>query len=86
MILTVNQPTDVWKPAPDARLGRLTVLRNSAPRGFGANHNRAIRHCTEPFCAVVNPDIRISGNPFRLLSEALADDRSCVMVAPIQTV
>ena len=35
----------------------LTERHNTAPAGFGANHNQALAHCTTPFLAVLNPDV-----------------------------
>lgn len=37
----------------------IRVLRNSQPKGFGANHNAAFAASTAPFFVVVNPDIRL---------------------------
>lgn len=54
---------------PEADLGtldqeRITVLNNTAPQGFGANHNAAFKLARTPFFAVVNPDIRLQEDPF----------------------
>lgn len=38
---------------------RLTELFNPEPIGFGANHNRAFRHCGTTFFCVLNPDIEL---------------------------
>jgi GT2 family glycosyltransferase len=61
LILTLNVP----EPAP-AELERLPfeslVLRNERPRGFAANHNRAFLRCTTPWFAVLNPDLRLTGD------------------------
>jgi GT2 family glycosyltransferase len=48
------------------------VITNTGIRGFGANHNAAFERCrTEYFC-VANPDIRLPGDPFASLLQALA--------------
>lgn len=48
----------------------LRIVRNEIPKGFGANHNAAFRRCTSPYFCILNPDIRISEDPFEpLLSE-----------------
>lgn len=55
----------------------LALLENTAPAGFGANHNRAFAYDQqspapgEAF-AVLNPDIQLHGNPFAALLAALA--------------
>jgi hypothetical protein len=47
--------------------GRVCVLKNSHPKGFGANHNAAFQVTESPYFAVVNPDIRLGVNPFPAL-------------------
>jgi N-acetylglucosaminyl-diphospho-decaprenol L-rhamnosyltransferase len=60
---------------------RVTHLRNRVPKGFGANHNAAFKHCRARYFCVVNPDIRIHSNPFPDLLAVLQDTRVGV-VAP----
>lgn len=65
-------------PEPDilsARPARLTVVDNPRPKGFGANHNAAFRTVRTPFFLVLNPDVRLEGNPFPALLACLADER-----------
>jgi len=57
------------------------VLRNPAPRGFGANHNAAFLHARGRWFCVVNPDIRINENPFPALLSTL-EQRRVGVVAP----
>jgi N-acetylglucosaminyl-diphospho-decaprenol L-rhamnosyltransferase len=52
---------------------RVKHLRNSTPRGFGANHNAAFKHCDAKYFCIANPDIRISSNLFSDLVSALQD-------------
>ena len=61
----------------------LIVIRNSVPRGFGANHNAAFKICTTPWFGVLNPDLALSERePFTLtLDTALAMPR-VGMIAP----
>lgn len=56
VLLTINIPENT--EAFEERPYPLTVLRNSSPRGFGANHNAAFAHARGTYFAVVNPDIR----------------------------
>lgn len=51
------------------------MIMNEHPRGFGANHNAAFRRCTSPLYCVVNPDIRLTIDPFPVLAAALASPR-----------
>ena len=60
IVVTLNLVDEVFDPAPYEGL-RLTVLRNSRPKGFGANHNAAFAHCDSPWFVVLNPDIRMPG-------------------------
>ena len=85
VVVTVNQPFDTWRPARAEIAGTvLEVLRNSAPQGFGANHNRAFGHCCEPCFAVVNPDIRLTVDPFEALISRLEHDAGCALAVPVQ--
>jgi N-acetylglucosaminyl-diphospho-decaprenol L-rhamnosyltransferase len=51
----------------------LEVVRNAAPRGFGANHNAAFKQASADHFAVLNPDLRLPQDPFKVLLPALAD-------------
>ena len=49
----------------------LRIIKNPAPKGFGANHNAAFRLCTTPWFLVLNPDIELRGDPIaQLLAHA----------------
>ena len=60
VIITLNIPEDV----PLLNDGRVRVIRNVSPKGFGANHNAAFQLCHQPCFCVLNPDIELSENPF----------------------
>ena len=64
------------------------VLENSVPAGFGANHNHAFEvdrtQGGGDVLAVVNPDVRLSGNPFPALLRALARDPRAALAYPRQ--
>lgn len=75
VILTVNAPEQL------SALADVSVIRNSSPRGFGANHNAALHQSkTEYFC-VLNPDIRLRSDPFPALLDEVSDPQVGV-VAP----
>ncbi len=81
VILTLNFPEDLAFGA-DAFAFPVQVIRNPRPQGFGANHNAAFRQVnTGSFC-VLNPDIRLPGNPFPALRAALRNPEIGV-VAPL---
>jgi GT2 family glycosyltransferase len=69
VVITQNVPEDERYPA-DARI---EVVRNRIARGYGANQNTALLDAATPFLCVLNPDIRLTGNPFPLLLEPLRD-------------
>lgn len=47
----------------------VTVVQNSTPKGFGANHNQIFAACQEEYFCVLNPDILLTCDPFdRLIS------------------
>ena len=59
----------------------IRVLRNLAPKGFGANHNTAFMDSSADFFCILNPDIRLTQNPFPPLLE-LARQSDVGVVAP----
>lgn len=80
IIFTVN--TD--EPLPFATRNyhhSIKVIRNETPKGFGANHNFAFNHSRGQYFCVLNPDIRLVGNPFDTLIACLNDSKAGV-VAP----
>lgn len=70
VVLTQNIPEDEI-PCPESLQPRLRVIVNEHPRGFAANHNQAFRFCETSMFAVLNPDIRLSDDPFPQLTRAL---------------
>ena len=59
IVLTLNLADEPFEPSMHLGL-TLTVLRNQAPKGFGANHNAAFCHCIAPLFLILNPDIRLA--------------------------
>jgi N-acetylglucosaminyl-diphospho-decaprenol L-rhamnosyltransferase len=60
----------------------IKLLRNPVPIGFAANHNQAFTHAAGRFFCVINPDIRLHGNPFNTLLACL-EDSSAGVAAPL---
>lgn len=56
-------------------------IDNPSPKGFGANHNAAFRQARGDYFCVLNPDIRLTENPFPALV-ALADQPGAGVMAP----
>lgn len=79
VIVTVNIPEDMssyqHRPYP------LSILSNTKPAGFGANHNAAFQHSRGEFFAVVNPDIRMPSIDLNLLTCPF-EDPAVAAVAP----
>lgn len=61
--------------------GRLVVVRNPRARGFGANHNAALRQGRGRWVAALDPDLQLSASPFDALASALVAP-DCGVVAP----
>lgn len=70
VVVTRNLPEP---PITVVRAGWQRQIDNAIPKGFGANHNAALRGATTPFVAVLNPDVRLDGNPFPALLESMRD-------------
>ena len=81
VILTLNIPEQLpFDPA--AFPFPVRVLRNAAPRGFGANHNAAFAASEERFFCVLNPDIRLPLDPFPALLSKL-ENPAIAAAAPL---
>lgn len=71
VIVTLNIP----ETAPEILDRKVLLVRNEAPKGFGANHNAAFALANGKFYCVINPDIELTQNPFSALVDILADQR-----------
>ena len=60
IVLTLNIPEDEKFFNEFASLP-LLIIRNTSPKGFGANHNAAFQVSKSDIFIVVNPDIRLRG-------------------------
>ncbi len=80
LILTLNLPEDENFITVEAELP-IKMVRNLAPRGFGANHNRAFEMAAGEFFLVLNPDIRCESLNLQPLLDGLKAD-NCSMVGP----
>ncbi|KAA0969008.1 glycosyltransferase family 2 protein [Aureimonas fodinaquatilis] len=78
IVLTLNVPEALELP----QSSRITLVYNDAPKGFGANHNAAFRHCETPFFCVLNPDVQFLDNPLPALSERF-EQNNVALVAPL---
>lgn len=91
VLLTLNRPEPALAAQVDAVRWpfELVLMENRVPLGFGANHNRAFvrdRDAAAPASAfaVVNPDVRLHGNPFAPLLRALAEAPTVGCAYPLQ--
>jgi GT2 family glycosyltransferase len=60
----------------------IRVIKNTAPKGFAANHNQAFKLAHGGYFCIVNPDIRLDKNPFPALVACL-EDATVGVVAPL---
>jgi len=56
---------------PDSFPFSVKTIRNASPRGFAANHNAAFKLAGGNFFCVLNPDIRVTTDPFSALVREL---------------
>jgi N-acetylglucosaminyl-diphospho-decaprenol L-rhamnosyltransferase len=70
ILVTVNVPESLPFAAADFR-HPTAIVENRAPLGFGANHNAAFRRATGRYFCIVNPDIRLRGDPLPALVASL---------------
>lgn len=72
LILTLNVDEPLTFKALDY-FYPVQVIRNSTPKGFGANHNQAFKVAQGQYFCVINPDIRFESDPFPALLAYLKD-------------
>lgn len=80
--LTANTANDVEFLTKLQRSYGFNLIVNSAPKGFGANHNAAFLHTSSEYFVICNPDIRFSCDPFPQLIESLKLDARPQVVSP----
>jgi N-acetylglucosaminyl-diphospho-decaprenol L-rhamnosyltransferase len=80
VVLTENLPEEPAFPFADYPYP-IEVIRNKRVKGFGANHNSALDRAGDGKFCVLNPDIRLSTDPFPELCK-IADDARIGVVAP----
>lgn len=56
---------------PDSFPFTVKTIRNASPRGFATNHNAAFKRAGGSFFCVLNPDIRLTADPFGALVREL---------------
>lgn len=78
VIVTLNIP----ESSPSHLPGKVVLVRNEKPLGFGANHNAAFNLVTGSYYCVINPDIELTYNPFSQLVQVLRDP-NVGLVAPV---
>jgi hypothetical protein len=74
VIVTINTDEPVLFSEADFRF-KLAIIRNRTPRGFASNHNTAFRMKPSEYFAALNPDLRLTRNPFPPLKSLLQDQK-----------
>ena len=90
VVLTLNTPESAPLPPKGGWPFELSVIRNVAPRGFGANHNSALLEATENLLCVLNPDAELlehEGDAMsKLAASALAQGVGCAYPQQVDSV
>ena len=73
VILTLNVP-ETLPFDPGVFSFPVKVVHNAVLKGFGANHNAAFREARGEYFCVLNPDIRITEDPYPGLFEHLSGE------------
>lgn len=81
LILTLNLDEE-WTLREQDFFFPIKVIKNLTPKGFGANHNQALKQASGQFFCVVNPDIRFQSDPFSSLLSRVRDPAVGV-IAPL---
>jgi GT2 family glycosyltransferase len=82
IVVTCNIPEVINLPDDE----RVSLINNSMPKGFSANHNAAFETVAGDaeclFFCPINPDVRLQANPFSPLLTAF-NDKAAALVAPL---
>jgi N-acetylglucosaminyl-diphospho-decaprenol L-rhamnosyltransferase len=62
--------------ANSSRASFSKIITNAQPKGFGANHNAAFRDCLTRYFCVLNPDVRLTSDPFPQLIDTLRSNNA----------
>jgi hypothetical protein len=81
VLLVVNIPEKLLFTSSDFPFV-LKIIKNSTPKGFSENHNHAFSLSSGKYFCVINPDIRLTSNPFTPLM-LLLQDTSIGLAAPL---
>jgi GT2 family glycosyltransferase len=73
LILTLNAPENLPFALNEFPF-LITIIQNPVPQGFAANHNQAFTQATGQFFCVLNPDVRLTNNPFPALLSCLKNN------------
>jgi N-acetylglucosaminyl-diphospho-decaprenol L-rhamnosyltransferase len=81
IVITHNTTDDMAAFPSQVGKAKVSQILNSYTKGFGANHNAAFKTISEPFFAVLNPDLRIAEDPFDVLLQRF-EEPQVMLVAP----
>jgi N-acetylglucosaminyl-diphospho-decaprenol L-rhamnosyltransferase len=81
VVVTLNNPEKIHFKENDFNF-RVQIHENLHPKGFAANHNTAFKTKNSDFFGVLNPDLRLTQDPFTLLTSQLTDKKTGV-IAPL---
>lgn len=70
IIVTLNIPEVLQIPELGAN-GKIIIIQNTWAKGFGGNHNAAFAASSGNYYCVLNPDVRLSCDPFPQLIDTL---------------
>lgn len=82
LTLNAGEPADFLDNLPVSLRNRLCVIRNRQPRGFGANHNAALRDTEADFVLIADPDLTIQAPVFDQIASILRQ-QDCGVVSPL---
>ncbi len=81
-VLQILVTLNIAETLPLVSSPRIKVINNSAPKGFGANHNAAFSHCSQDFFCPINPDVELFENPFSALISVM-NETNASLGAPL---
>ena len=82
MIYVDNCSTDGSAEYIEQNYPDVVVLRNEKPMGFAANNNKAARHASGEYLAIINPDVILNSGSLSLLLDFARKNDKWGVLAP----
>jgi GT2 family glycosyltransferase len=82
VIVTINRGTPEQTQNFAQQFPTLSIVTNTEPKGFAANHNAVMRSAATPYVLLLNDDALLSSDALDVMTDYLEAHGDCGIVAP----